>query len=363
MERTLVIKSSRVIIAFLIVLCTTSPICAMVQPEAFSITPSLGRYTFDSDIPRGKRTELTYGFSLGYDVTPRLSLEIFRMNQEIARMIEDEPVLFSRDIYFIESLYAFKSQYSLVPFVLAGIGVPHYGGGVGGNSDVVVDYGVGVRYALREGIFLRGEIKRFVFLDDPTLHDFEYLIGISFYPARIWPISKRPAPAPIPIPAPEPVPVPAPEPEPIPAPEPEPEPALPPPSEPEPIPVPVPEPEPQAPAPVDRFDFYITFDFNKAEIKPQAEEEVKELAEWMNLHPDIVAELAGHTDNIGAERVNQLLSLRRAEAVKKQLIARYGINPARVITRGYGETMPITKDQTVEGRKQNRRVVTILTAP
>ena len=65
MERTLVIKFSQFILAFLIILCTTSPVWATVRPEAFSITPSLGRYTFDSDIPRGKRTELTYGFKLG----------------------------------------------------------------------------------------------------------------------------------------------------------------------------------------------------------------------------------------------------------------------------------------------------------
>ena len=318
------------------------------------------------------------------------------MDQEIARVIAEDPVSFSRNIYFMESLYAFKPQYSLVPFVLVGIGMPHSGGGVGRNPDFVLDYGVGVRYTLREGIILRGEMKRLVFLDDPTLHDFEYLIGVSFYPARIWPISKRPAPAPASEPEPEapmpvdsdgdsvldtmdqcpntprgtvvntvgcpvPVPVPVPEPEPVPVPEPEPVPV----PEPEPIPVPVPAPEPEleTPASVDRFEFYITFDFNKADIKPQAEEEVKKLAEWMNLHPDIVAEIAGHTDNVGAKRVNQFFSLRRAEAVKKELIERYGINPARVITRGYGETMPITKDQTVEGRKQNRRVVTILTAP
>ena len=117
------------------------------------------------------------------------------------------------------------------------------------------------------------------------------------------------------------------------------------------------------PMPGDRIEFYITFDFNKADIKPEGEEKVRNLAEWMTLHPDAIAELEGHTDNIGPNYVNNALSLRRAEVVKNRLIKQYGVDPSRLTTKGYGSSRPITDNQTVAGRRQNRRGVTALTAP
>lgn len=66
-------------------------------------------------------------------------------------------------------------------------------------------------------------------------------------------------------------------------------------------------------------------------------------------------EIAGHTDNKGDSEINQELSQRRAEAVRKHLIKR-GAGKDRLTARGYGETRPIADNATRDGRERNRRI-------
>jgi OOP family OmpA-OmpF porin len=63
----------------------------------------------------------------------------------------------------------------------------------------------------------------------------------------------------------------------------------------------------------------------------------------------------GHTDWIGSDAYNQGLSERRANAVQAYLIEQ-GISPSRLSTSGYGESRPISSNETREGRALNRRV-------
>ncbi len=65
--------------------------------------------------------------------------------------------------------------------------------------------------------------------------------------------------------------------------------------------------------------------------------------------------IIGHTDNVGTDSSNIILSLKRADMVRKELI-RLGISPERIDVSGMGEKTPITTNLTDEGRKQNRRV-------
>lgn len=65
----------------------------------------------------------------------------------------------------------------------------------------------------------------------------------------------------------------------------------------------------------------------------------------------------GHTDNIGSETYNIKLSQQRAEKVRLTLIDEFGVDPERVIARGYGPFEPVATNSTQEGRQQNRRVV------
>ncbi len=74
----------------------------------------------------------------------------------------------------------------------------------------------------------------------------------------------------------------------------------------------------------------------------------------MKEQPETHVELAGHTDNTGDEQYNKDLSLRRANAVKKYLV-NSGISSDRIKTVGYGEERPMATNETLNGRKLNRR--------
>jgi OOP family OmpA-OmpF porin len=65
--------------------------------------------------------------------------------------------------------------------------------------------------------------------------------------------------------------------------------------------------------------------------------------------------LAGHTDNIGDDQANMLLSRNRAQAVRQQLIE-YGCPAESIQAYGYGETKPVDTNDTETGRQNNRRV-------
>ncbi len=68
-----------------------------------------------------------------------------------------------------------------------------------------------------------------------------------------------------------------------------------------------------------------------------------------------MVEIAGHTDDRGDAEVNLRLSRRRAEVVAKHLV-RHGVNPEKVRAVGYGETQPVARNTTSQGRRLNRRI-------
>jgi OmpA-OmpF porin, OOP family len=99
----------------------------------------------------------------------------------------------------------------------------------------------------------------------------------------------------------------------------------------------------------------IEFDSNKTVIKPQFYPNLDALGEFMKKYPCEVT-VEGHTDNVGKKAYNQKLSQRRAEAVKKYIVDKFGIDPKMIKTVGYGETKPVDTNKTPEGRYHNRRV-------
>jgi len=98
----------------------------------------------------------------------------------------------------------------------------------------------------------------------------------------------------------------------------------------------------------------IFFETNSYQLKNESKTELNKLVEFMNNNQKIIAELSGHTDNIGTEEDNQILSENRAKEVEKYLI-QHGVNEKRLSAKGYGESMPIATNNTPEGRSQNRR--------
>ena len=100
----------------------------------------------------------------------------------------------------------------------------------------------------------------------------------------------------------------------------------------------------------------IFFDTDKAEVKPESEPALVEVAKLLQSHPALRLFVVGHTDNAGAFDHNLKLSLNRAGAVVAALTGKHGIAASRLQSFGAGPTSPAAPNQTEEGRAKNRRV-------
>ncbi|MDF2431969.1 MAG: hypothetical protein JWP44_1600 [Mucilaginibacter sp.] len=98
----------------------------------------------------------------------------------------------------------------------------------------------------------------------------------------------------------------------------------------------------------------IFFDINKFDLRPESLSELQKLVEFLNENPTVHIEISGHTDNVGNNEANQLLSENRAKAVYQYLITNK-IDAAKLVYKGYGETQPIAPNTSEESRKLNRR--------
>ncbi len=99
----------------------------------------------------------------------------------------------------------------------------------------------------------------------------------------------------------------------------------------------------------------VTFEFDKVTLTPEAEKILDGVGEALNRSRVIEVELRGHTDSLGSDGYNQSLSEGRSKSVKAYL-ANLGVDPARMTTLGFGESVPIADNGTKEGRALNRRV-------
>lgn len=101
----------------------------------------------------------------------------------------------------------------------------------------------------------------------------------------------------------------------------------------------------------DNLEFETAKDIIKEESKPSLDE----LAVVLLKKPTWKLEIAGHTDNVGDDDKNMVLSKKRAESLKSYLVSK-GVEATRLNTLFFGETKPIADNNTPEGRKKNRRV-------
>ena len=100
---------------------------------------------------------------------------------------------------------------------------------------------------------------------------------------------------------------------------------------------------------------HILFDFDKYTIKKDYYTELNRWATYFLENQGVTAEIHGHTDSIGTEAYNQKLSERRAQAVVNYLIEK-GVDPARLASKGFGESSPVAPNTTPAERQKNRRV-------
>lgn len=105
----------------------------------------------------------------------------------------------------------------------------------------------------------------------------------------------------------------------------------------------------------------LTFETGKATLKPESQEQLKNIAEILKAYPKVSIKLGGYTDNTGDPQANLKLSQQRADTVKADLV-KLGIDASRLEAEGYGQEHPVADNSTEEGRAQNRRIDMRVTA-
>lgn len=106
----------------------------------------------------------------------------------------------------------------------------------------------------------------------------------------------------------------------------------------------------------------VLFEFGKAELRPGAIHELGRVVAFLQENTDRNLAIEGHTDSVGPDAFNHMLSQRRAQSVK-QLFVRHGIERSRITARGYGEGYPVASNASASGRQQNRRVDLVILTP
>jgi outer membrane protein OmpA-like peptidoglycan-associated protein len=99
----------------------------------------------------------------------------------------------------------------------------------------------------------------------------------------------------------------------------------------------------------------LLFDFDSDRVRSDAGANLRTLAQSLGKYPDSNLLIVGHTDSVGTDSYNLSLSDRRSMSAANYLVNE-GVSRSRIITRGLGETEPITSNDTEDGRQRNRRV-------
>ncbi len=99
----------------------------------------------------------------------------------------------------------------------------------------------------------------------------------------------------------------------------------------------------------------LVFKTNSAQLEPQSEEQLNNIANILRAWDKVKIKLGGYTDNTGTEEFNMKLSQQRADSVRLSLIER-GVSPERVTAEGYGSAHPVVPNDSAENRARNRRI-------
>lgn len=108
------------------------------------------------------------------------------------------------------------------------------------------------------------------------------------------------------------------------------------------------------PGPVKVLEYHQ--DTGKADIKPESNDMIAEVAKFLAANASLKICVVGHTDNVGAYESNVDLSKRRAEAVVQVLTTKHGIAAQRLRGVGVASVAPVATNRSEDGRKSNRRV-------
>src|SRR6185295_19251019 len=115
----------------------------------------------------------------------------------------------------------------------------------------------------------------------------------------------------------------------------------------------------QEPIVVEKITLHFHFEYNSIDLEEETEEFLTGLSATLKEDKNLKLKITGHTDNIGPEKFNQKLSIKRAEAIRSFLLKR-GIEGERLEALGKGMTEPLNKNETDDDRAKNRRVEILL---
>ncbi|OPY87971.1 MAG: Outer membrane porin F precursor [Smithella sp. PtaU1.Bin162] len=383
------------------VLLITATGYAQVRAGSFNISPTLGMYTFEGNEDMDR--PLAYGLRVGYNFTKYLGIEGFVHygQPEINSLRPKERLDFTG--YGVEGIFNILPDQKLVPFLAVGVGGVHYSSAYEFTTEnkhdkIAVDYGYGLKYYFSDNFALRFDIRHIIPFDG-THNNMYYGLGLNFAfggakktkvaeaavkeevvadadkdgvpdnldkcpdtPAGVAvdkdgcpfdsdrdgvydyvdkcpdtpvgvTVDKDGCPKQVARPVARPV-----------------------------VPPVVEESKVQAaqaaPEIVEkgRATLKVLFATNKDVIQKSCFKEIDSLAAVMNKYPDLKVTIEGHTDDVGSAAYNKKLSQKRAEAVKKYLVNKKGIDAKRLTAKGFGEEKPIASNKTKEGRQKNRRV-------
>lgn len=111
--------------------------------------------------------------------------------------------------------------------------------------------------------------------------------------------------------------------------------------------------------PVDKTTWFnfdrLLFETASATLKPESQEQLKNMVEILKAFPAVELKIGGYTDNTGKADANMKLSAARANNVMAELV-KLGVDAARLKAEGYGDQFPVATNDTDEGRAQNRRI-------
>ncbi len=113
----------------------------------------------------------------------------------------------------------------------------------------------------------------------------------------------------------------------------------------------------------------VLFDYDKAALKPEAEEALKKVAVVLSQFPESMVIIEGYTDSKGGKSVNMQLSQDRANAVKDWLVKNGNVPAANITAKGFGEENPVAANKNLDGsdnpagRALNRRVSIVVEKP
>ena len=110
-----------------------------------------------------------------------------------------------------------------------------------------------------------------------------------------------------------------------------------------------------APTPTDKLTIHVNFDTNKSDIRKADVGDLQKAEAFVRKYSACKIEIDGYTDSTGGPKINQPLSERRADAVKKWILDHGATSADHITTKGFGAANPIADNKTAKGRFQNRR--------